>query len=89
MTRKETVEEYLARGGKITKIPYVPPEQKANKLKTNTSGGLPTLMSLDEGAHFFAEKKKKKTISSEDFLKKIEDSSLSPELVKQLTKKED
>lgn len=51
----ETVEEYLARGGQIEKLPYIPPQDKKDYIKVTASLNI-NLMSLDEGQHFFSEK---------------------------------
>jgi hypothetical protein len=53
----ETVEEFLARGGKIERIPpKVEEEEEAVVIKPSTLGP-PTLYSLDEAQHFFGKKK--------------------------------
>ena len=54
----ETVEEYLARGGEITRVS---PEMKPKESHTMRPSvvGPPTLYSLDEAQHFFGNKKVK------------------------------
>ncbi len=63
---KESVEEYLKRGGVITRCEYVPVEVIEVSVRS-TSGGAPKVMDLSSGAHFFAEvrpskKQKKKAV---------------------------
>lgn len=59
MSKRETVEEYLARGGVITKCP--PNEQVEEDHKVNpTPAAGATMMSLAEGALYYSESKAKK-----------------------------
>lgn len=51
----ETVEEFLARGGQIERLPYIPPPDKKDFIKVTAALNI-NLMSLDEGQHFFSEK---------------------------------
>ena len=56
--KKETLEEFLARGGKVNIISPQIIEQPAHLMKTsNPPEGY--ILSLDDGAHYFAENKKK------------------------------
>lgn len=55
----ETVEEYLARGGQIERLPYIPPADKKEYIKVSSPVNV-NLMNLDEGQHFFAEKATRK-----------------------------
>jgi hypothetical protein len=83
----ETTEEFLARGGKITVLPPGPePEEKF--IIRSTSGGLPQLMSLPDGEHFFGEtrRKQKKKVTKEEFTDKVSNSSLPPEVMASLMK---
>ncbi len=73
MTNKtETVEEFLARGGKIETLPSVEIENKSVTVRKTTKGPA-TIHSLSEGAFLFSEKstrkKTKKTISNDEFKK--------------------
>lgn len=70
---KETIEQYLARGGKVERLEPVVPDFKQKITQTSKQV---SIMDLDEGAHFFSEfkprKKPKKTINVSalpDFLK--------------------
>lgn len=75
----ETLEEFLARGGVIKKFPAVQPEPD-NLVRPTTAPALAQLMSLDEGAHFFAEKKEKRERKKKDPLKGINVDALPPEV---------
>lgn len=82
----ETMEEFLARGGKIQKIEYKTPEAKGDLVRSSAGGtGLPTIMSLSDGAHFFGETRKKKP-TKEDFDKKVNKSNLPQDVIDSLTK---
>lgn len=82
--KAETLDEFLARGGKIEKVPYIEPEQKLDPIRANTSGGLPTMMTLPDGAHFFGESRKKKP-TKEDFVNKLNKANLPQSIVESLT----
>lgn len=56
--RKETIEEFLARGGKIQKIDPQPIPDSTTIVKSTAKTPV-KLQSLAEGAHFFAEKTKR------------------------------
>jgi hypothetical protein len=58
--KTETVEEFLARGGVITKLPMVEEQYKSPVVKSNTVMGVDGVMTLPEGAFYYAEKRKKK-----------------------------
>jgi hypothetical protein len=83
--KAETLDEFLARGGQIERVPYIEPEQKVEPIRANSSGGLPTLMTLPDGAHFFGETRKKKP-TKEDFVNKLNKANLPQSVVESLTK---
>jgi hypothetical protein len=60
--KKETVQEFLDRGGQIQRLPYIPPD--TNMQLNRGIKSVPPMpahqMSLDEGAHYFAERKQVK-----------------------------
>jgi hypothetical protein len=58
-TKRETVEEFLARGGKITKCSYKEPELK-NKVISTSNAGPAVILTLSEADLFFGETKVKK-----------------------------
>lgn len=60
MAKRETVEEFLARGGTITKCPSVPvPAEEDHRVNpTSTTGA--TMMTLGEGALYYSESKARK-----------------------------
>jgi hypothetical protein len=57
--KKETLAEYLARGGKITVIPPVLPT-KSETVKPKPASGPNTLMSIEDGELYYGEAKAKK-----------------------------
>jgi len=69
--KKETIEEYLARGGKIQKVPSKPLEERELIIKVN-SAPENRLLSLEEGEFYFSEnranKKAAKTVNLEDVI---------------------
>ena len=71
----ETIDEFLKRGGKIKRFPYVPPTTK--HVITPTTKQHPQIMSLDEGALFFSEKSKHVSKKFKEMLSN--DNSLIPE----------
>ena len=59
MVKRETLEEFLARGGKITKLPLQEdPKEEQNKVTPTAQGG-GALMTLSEGSLFYSEIKPK------------------------------
>lgn len=78
MTKKtESVEEYLARGGKIEKVPPAIEEEKDATVR-GTAITPATLYHITEGEILFAEKrksrkKKKKTLSKDEVLAKMQE----------------
>lgn len=60
MSKRETIEEFLARGGKVTQCPPapVPEEEHSNRVNSTVSTGS-TMMSLAEGALFYSESRAK------------------------------
>lgn len=70
MSKTETVEEFLARGGKKVVVPAVVPSFKQRI--GHTGKQVVAIMDLDEGAHYFSEikpdkKTKPKKSSKTDF----------------------
>ncbi len=78
MTKKETIEEFLARGGKKVVVPAVVPNFK-QKIGSTSASPI-TIMDLDEGAHYFSEFKPEKKTKS----KKKTDFSALPEHLRKL-----
>lgn len=83
--KTETVEEFLARGGKVVVLPPEEPEDNKHVVKP-TAGGLPQLMTLADGEHFFGEtrKKKKKQVTTEEFKNKVSNMNLPADVVASL-----
>ena len=61
MSKRETIEEFLKRGGTITKVPpVIPPEDSSNeRIVPTTNGGGATMLTLGEGALYYSESKTK------------------------------
>jgi hypothetical protein len=83
--KKETLEEFLARGGEIKKYDPVEPEEKVEVIKPVHASA--HLMSLDEGALFFSERQKRRKASAEEKNKAGRD-SLSSAAAKYLNRSE-
>lgn len=79
--KKESIKEYLARGGKIQKIQAETPHETLEVTKPTTL--TPQLMSLDWGEHYFAEKRIRKRMSASEKNKSGRE-KLSPEVAKYL-----
>ena len=77
---KETIEQYLARGGKVERLDPVVPDFKQ---KISQSAKQVSIMDLDEGAHFFSEFKPRKKKA-----KKTLDVSALPHFLKMMVKEE-
>jgi hypothetical protein len=88
MSKKETIEEFLARGGTVTKCPPAPsPEEEANTRVNPASNTSATMMSLAEGALYYSEsrakpKERKKTEKTINF------AALPTSLLKYMPKKD-
>jgi hypothetical protein len=84
MSKIETIEEFLARGGKIEKLPYVPIYTE-EKVIHSTTREMPNILTLDEGAMYYAEKIKRPTKKKYKLdLSNIDLKKLNPDLVKKL-----
>jgi hypothetical protein len=79
--KRETVEEFLARGGKINVVPAAGLQPENKPTVTSTAYHPPQIMDLNEGALYFAEpnRTKKTTKVSKVKPKKVVDESLLPE----------
>jgi hypothetical protein len=87
MSKKETIEEFLARGGQITKCAAAPlPNEEENRINP-TSATSSTMMTLGEGALYYAESraKPKERKKKEDVL--INFAALPASLLKYVPKK--
>jgi hypothetical protein len=91
MTKKkaETIEEFLARGGKVNVIPPVVREDTKHTLPVNTKIDY-DLMSLGEGEFMFGETRKRKVtkpikrVNSDEFTQLVEASGLPQSIVEAL-----
>ena len=59
--KTETFEEFLARGGKVTKVPAQEQVKLPESIRSTTGGGPAVLMTLDEAGLFYGEHKKRQT----------------------------
>jgi hypothetical protein len=59
--KKETFAEFLARGGKVTKVPSQEHITKSETVRSTVQGGPAVIMSLGEADLFYGEKKTRKT----------------------------
>jgi hypothetical protein len=87
MSKKETIEEFLARGGQITKCAAAPlPNEEESRINP-TSATSSTMMTLGEGALYYAESraKPKERKKKEDVL--INFAALPASLLKYIPKK--
>lgn len=65
-TTEQLIEEFLANGGKIEKIPYVDPDNR--ETIGSTTKKVPQIMTLAEGEEMFGKKQqRKKKEKQEDF----------------------
>jgi hypothetical protein len=88
MSERETVEEFLARGGKITKCPAAPSPQEESRTNPTMATGA-TMMSLAEGALFYSESKAKPKERKKKAEKAINFAALPASLRKYMPKRED
>jgi hypothetical protein len=58
--RIETVAEFLARGGKITKVPPAEPTVKAESIKSSNAGGVVSIITMEDADLYHGEYKPKK-----------------------------
>jgi hypothetical protein len=58
--KTESVEEFLARGGMITRVPTEKPFKPPESIKPTPAGGPAILMTLEEADLFYGEHKQKK-----------------------------
>lgn len=87
--KRETIEEYLARGGKVTQLPAVPlPEEEFTNKAAPTTGGGSTMMSLSEGALYYSESRAKPKERKKKVEKAINFSALPPHLLKYMPKRD-
>ena len=78
--RKETVEEFLARGGTITRVPTSQPIKIPESIKISTPAGPAILMTLEEADLYYGEHKQRK--AKKKLRKTIDLSALPPDLRK-------
>jgi hypothetical protein len=86
LTRKvETIEEFIARGGQITKVPSVVPDNSKNTVNSRSTISH-DMMSLGEGEFLFGKTTAKvapmkKRVNDEDFSKMLESSGLPSNMI--------
>jgi hypothetical protein len=77
--KTETVEEYLARGGTIERLPYI---NKAIPEPVKVTAGNNTIVTMEEGDLYNGEVKKRKKSSKAEI--KVDMSKLPADLIKSL-----
>lgn len=55
--KRETVAEFLARGGKVNKVPYMESKSKPETMRTPTTGGEASFITLEDADLFYGEAK--------------------------------
>ena len=60
MKKTETIAEFLARGGVITRLPAQEPTTKPECIKSSSAGGPAVFLSMGEADLFYGEHKQKK-----------------------------
>lgn len=58
--KKETVAEFLARGGQITKVAPAAPTQKSETIRSTNTGGPANIVTMDHADLYHGEAKKSK-----------------------------
>jgi hypothetical protein len=86
---RETIEEYLARGGKVTYIPAVQSEEDQSNKVASSSGASATMMTLSEGALYFSESRAKPKERKKSLEKTINTAALPAALLKYMLKHQD
>lgn len=76
--KKESVEEYLARGGTVEKLPYMGSPEQIQPVKV--TAGINSMMSMEEGALYNGDKKKTKKKPAV----KVDKSKIPADLLKSL-----
>lgn len=90
MSKKETIEEFLARGGTITKCEPAPlPEEVLANRASPTPVASATMMSLAEGALYYAESRAKPKERKKKADPVINFAALPPSLLKYMPKRGD
>lgn len=88
MSKKETIEEFLARGGQITKCASAPlPDEEEDNRTNPTSATSSTMMTLAEGALYYAESRAKPKERKKIEDKLINFAALPANLLKYMPKK--
>ncbi len=87
MSKKETIEEFLARGGQITKCASAPTPDEEDNRTNPTSATSSTMMTLAEGALYYAESRAKPKERKKIEDKLINFAALPANLLKYMPKK--
>lgn len=78
--KTETLAEFLARGGKITKVAPPEPTTKSESIKSTSNGGPAVIMTMDQADLYYGEHKQRKSKAKPK--PTIDLSALPPELRK-------
>lgn len=83
--KKETIDEFLARGGVINKIPATPVEEPSQQSVRVNGTPENRILSLDDGEFYFAESRKNKKQPKKVLLTDVVDKfNLPPDIVARL-----
>jgi hypothetical protein len=88
MSKRESIEDFLARGGVITKCPPAPSAEEV-RLTMPTPNGGSTMMTLAEGGLYYSETKIKTKEKKKKPAKAINFAALPPSLMKFVPNNED
>lgn len=80
MKKTETISDFLARGGKITKVSYNHPDSIKDSIKSTSGGGPVTILTMDDADLFYGEHKVKKQTKKK--VQSIIDISALPEALR-------
>ncbi len=79
-SKVETVQEFLARGGSISKIPMAAKEREEEVIRKTSNGAPAVLLTLDEADLYYGEKKKASKAKKQKPALKIDLEALPPAL---------
>jgi hypothetical protein len=79
MKKTETVAEFIARGGKITRVPPRDHTAKIESIKSSNANGPAVLLTMDEADLYYGEHKQKKVKKKSSAGRDVIDLSALPE----------
>lgn len=86
--KRETIEEFIARGGKVTQVPAAPiPEEEYATRTVPTTNATSTMMTLGEGALYYSESRAKPKERKQKVEEAINFAALPSSLLKYMPKR--